>query len=88
MGIKDILKYELIGLDAKIVRSGNKSIIGVEGSIIDETKNLIVIEDKGKIKKILKDQATFLITINDKKYEIDGKLLLGRPEERLKKIRK
>ena len=82
------LKYEFIGLNVKIVDAKNKSLIGLEGSIVDETKNLLLIEDKGTVKKILKDQATFLITINEKKYEIDGRLLVGRPEERLKKIKK
>lgn len=88
MSINDILKYEFIGLNAKIVDAKNKSLVGLEGSIIDETKNLIIIENKGKIKKILKDQVIFLITINEKKYEIDGRLLVGRPEERLKKVKK
>ena len=87
MSIKDVLRYELIGLPVKIVASKNTSLVGIEGVIVDETKYLVIIESAGKVKKILKEQATFHITFNDRTYEIQGKLLIGRPEERLKKVR-
>ncbi len=87
MPIKDILRYEFIGLHVKIVNAVNTALVGLEGDIVDETRNLFVVEQHGTIKKILKEQATFLVTMNGKQYQIDGKLLVGRPEERLKKIR-
>jgi len=38
-----------------------------------------------KTKKIIKSQVKLKMIINKRKLIIDGKLLVGRPEERLKK---
>ena len=38
------IKEELIGLNAKIIDSKNPQNINIEGRIVDETKNMIIIE--------------------------------------------
>jgi ribonuclease P protein subunit POP4 len=80
INVKDFLRRELIGSTIKITNSKNKSLVGVKGKIIDETRNTLIIEENKKTKKIPKNQ----VTIEIKKTKIDGKLLVGRPEERLK----
>ncbi|MGB9756671.1 MAG: ribonuclease P protein component 1, partial [Candidatus Bathyarchaeales archaeon] len=56
------------------------------GKIIDETRNTFTILHEGKRKKIVKNSAIFHFKFFDGTIvEIDGKLLLGRPEDRLKK---
>ena len=81
--MKDLTKKELIGLDIEISDSKNKSEIGIKGKIIDETKNCLVINtDKGE-KKVIK--CNVVIKIPSEKARIDGRLLAGRPEERIKK---
>lgn len=91
MRLKDVLKYELIGLDVEIKDSKNESLIGLRGKIVDETKNTVLIETgrgkKKRTKKVLKEQASFTLQIGSKKIQVEGSLLLGRPEERLKKRR-
>ena len=82
MNIKDIIKYELIGCSVEITDSENKSLIGIKGKIIDETKNMLTLDNQ---KKIIKDQSILKIEINKKTYQINGKLLVGRSEDRLKK---
>ena len=84
----DIARSELIGLEAEIVEAKNKSLIGLKGLIIDETKNTIVIEKDGMAKKVIKSQVTLNITLEDQTFQIDGNILVGRPEDRLKKIRR
>lgn len=84
MNAKDIIRHELIGLEAEIVKAKNLSLIGIKGKIIDETRNTITIKNK-KMKKILKEQAIFNLKIENKIVQINGKLLVGRPEDRLKK---
>ena len=80
------MKIELIGLNVEIIDSKNKSLIGIKGKIIDETKNMIFIETQDKeIKKIIKNQVKFLLQYQNKKYEINGEILASRPEERIKK---
>lgn len=46
-------KGELIGSQVKIIEAKNSSLLGLEGKIIDETKNTITIEN-GKKRKIIK----------------------------------
>jgi ribonuclease P protein subunit POP4 len=84
---KDFVRHELIGLNIKIVDAGNPSLIGVEGKIIDESKNSITIETKKGIKKLIKSQIKMRVKFKGKTIEVNGKLLVGRPEDRIKKIR-
>jgi len=84
---REIAKHELIGLVVEIVNSKNKALKGIKGKITDETKNMITIED-GKARKIMKSQITIKTKIGNKEYEIDGRILVGRPEDRIKKVRK
>lgn len=83
--IKDITRHELIGLNVEIIESKNKSLVGLKGKIIDETKSLLLIQSDKGIKKVLKDQVTMSIQVKDKKVQLEGKLLIGKPEDRLKK---
>ncbi|MCD6445631.1 ribonuclease P protein component 1 [Candidatus Bathyarchaeota archaeon] len=82
----NIVRYEFIGTEAKIVKSKNPSYIGISGKILDETKNTFTILHEGKRKKIVKDIAVFHFKFEDGTIvEVDGKILVGRPEDRLKK---
>ncbi len=74
-------KEELIGKGITIIESSNKSLIGIIGKVVDETKNLLFIETNEKTKKIIKDQCVFLV--DGKK--IKGSSIAKRPEERIKK---
>ncbi|KAA0000574.1 MAG: ribonuclease P protein subunit [Thermoplasmata archaeon] len=81
--MKNFLKGEFIGLPVKIVECTDKSLVGVKGEIIDETKNMLIIETPQGIKKVAKSIA---------KFEIDGKIVNGkricyRPEDRIRKIK-
>lgn len=87
-GLGDIVRHELIGRDIKIVGAKNKSLEGIRGKIVYETKNLIHVETETGIKKLIKDQITIKMNYKGKTIEINGKLLVGRPEERVKKVRK
>lgn len=83
---ENIVRHELIGLKVKIKKSTNPSQIGLKGLIIDETYNMLKIEVKEKEKLIPKNTTIFIFTLpNGKKVEVDGKLLVGRPEDRIKK---
>ncbi|MFX0099516.1 MAG: ribonuclease P protein component 1 [Candidatus Hodarchaeota archaeon] len=87
---KNIIYHELIGLHVKIHESSSKPIIGLEGQVIDETMNMLVIKDQaGSVKKLLKSHHDFLFTLeNGKKLLVPGKLIAGRPWDRLKNIKK
>ena len=82
---KDVIRSELIGTTIKIVDSKNPSLIGNEGKIIDETKNSFKIAYNDKTKVVLKEQITFDIKFKNQTIRVDGKLFVGKPEDRIKK---
>ncbi len=48
---KNLHLHELIGLRVKIINSSSRQWIGLEGKVVDETKNLLVVEtEKGERK--------------------------------------
>jgi ribonuclease P protein subunit POP4 len=80
----DIKRHELIGLKVKITKSSNTTLVGVEGEVVDETRNTLKIRTKSGVKQVLKNTCTFDFA----GAEIDGNKILGRPENRLKKVKK
>ena len=82
--VKDVLKKELIGCALEVTDAENKRLKGIKGKIIDETKNTIIIQNKNKVKKtLLKNQIKFIIEINNKRIEIDGKKINKKSEKRI-----
>ena len=80
---ENFLRGEFIGLKAKVIDSRDVSLKGIEGIIIDETKNMLIIETSKGIKKVAKNIAIFEIN----GHSINGKKIRYRPEERIGKIR-
>jgi ribonuclease P protein subunit POP4 len=75
-----------MGTEAKVSKSKHSGYVGLSGKIIDETRNTFTILNEGKRKIVLKDSSVFHFKFSDGTIvEIDGKILLGRPEDRLKK---
>lgn len=74
---------ELIGVKVEIINSNQKSLVGLNGKIVDESRNTIKILDKeGNVKTLLKSSITFKVL--DKCQVIEGNSIKKRPEERLK----
>ena len=82
MNQRKLVKYEFIGNEISVVDSRNKSLIGLKGKIADETKNMFTL-DNGK--KIIKSECIFKMKIKGKTVEINGKVIVARPEDRIKK---
>ncbi len=83
---KNLVRHELIGLRVRVKKSTNKSLEGIKGVVVDESYNMLHIHDGKRIKKVPKDVCVFVFTLPDgTKVEVNGKLLVGRPEDRPKK---
>ena len=82
---RDIPRLELIGKELEVIDADNPTLIGIKGKVIDETKNMLIIETNNETKKLVKKQVTIKVKIEDKEIIIKGEILQGRPEERLKK---
>ena len=82
----NILIHEIVGLPVEIISSLNRSHVGIKGKVIDETMKMLIIDTNKGIKKIEKKVAVFLFQLpSGIKVKVDGKYLVGRPEDRLKK---
>ncbi|MEM5805739.1 MAG: ribonuclease P protein component 1 [Candidatus Aenigmatarchaeota archaeon] len=82
----NLVRHELIGLKVKVEKSTDPSQKGIYGTVIDETYNTLKIETKDKEKTVIKGNCVFVFTLPDKtKVQVDGKLLISRPEDRIKK---
>jgi ribonuclease P protein subunit POP4 len=83
---QNLVRHELIGLDVEIKESSNLSQIGLKGKVIWETYSTIQVETSKGEKIIPKDITIFIFTLpNGTKVQVDGKVLIGRPEDRIKK---
>ncbi|NJE09650.1 ribonuclease P protein component 1 [Thermococcus sp. MAR1] len=81
---KNIIWSELIGLKAKIIRASHPELVGIEGYVLDETRNTLTIGGE-RVWVIPKDVVELEFEVGDKRIRINGKELIGRPEMRLKK---
>ncbi len=85
---KNLLFSTFIGLEVEISNSSQRKLIGLHGKVVDETKNLIMIEvPGGKEVRVPKVSATFRFTLDDGgKMDVDGAKITFRPHERAKKV--
>jgi len=78
----NILRHELVGLSAK-AQMGKKT---VEGEIVDETEKTIKIKTQGGVETLVKDSSRLeLLLPGGARVEVDGRILVCRPEDRIKK---
>ncbi len=77
---------ELIGLNARVVKSTNPSNVGIHGKVIDETRNTLTIRNEDNTHKIPKETSIFQFKLqNGTVVEVEGNAIVGRPEDRVKK---
>ncbi len=77
----------LIGYHMKILFSSNKNYDGIEGIVLDETRNTFIIRSiDNKILRILKKDSTFQFSLDKEKYVFDGDVLIGDVVKRVIKL--
>jgi ribonuclease P protein subunit POP4 len=82
---KNILSHEIIGLQAKIEESCDRTLTGMSGLIMLETKNMIAINTDKGLKHIPKLAARKIkLELPRCSCIISGSSLRGRPEDRVK----
>ena len=82
----NLVHHEFIGLKVHATSLKNKSL-NLNGTIIDETKNTIKIEDENNYEKVIPKRGSIFVfeLPNGEKIEINGTILSIRPEDRIKK---
>jgi RNase P/RNase MRP subunit p29 len=81
MKINTKSEFDLIGHDVTITSSKNEGNLGINGKIIMETKNMIILNTKDGKKSIPKNVCK--LSNNDGSIETDSTKLSKRPHERL-----
>ncbi len=82
---RTIVLHELIGLTVKVVKSHDASQVGIHGTVIDETKNTLLIRTKEGDKRVAKDISTFKFKYGKKSFVVDGIEINFRSYERIEK---
>lgn len=72
------MRQPLIGKKITVLTSVNRAYLGITGTVIDETKNMLILRSG---KKLIKEAV--IIEVNG--TIIDGKDIVGRPEDRIKR---
>ncbi|MGQ0605623.1 MAG: ribonuclease P protein component 1 [Candidatus Nitrosotenuis sp.] len=75
------LNSEFIGMQTSIIESSNRSLVGLSGKIVDETKSTFTIKTNNGAKMIPKQHTSWKFA-NDQ--VINGDLIAKRPEDRIK----
>ena len=83
---QNLVRHEFCGLVVKVKKSTDPTQDGLIGKIINESYKTLTIETRRGEKNVMKENCIFVFTLPDRrKVEVDGKLLVSRPEDRIKK---
>ncbi len=82
---ENLPRHELIGLDVSIPKSADKNFEGLKGRLVDETKKTFTVLTEEGTKMVPKKTNEFVFELENTKVKVDGRLLVGRPEERVGK---
>jgi ribonuclease P protein subunit POP4 len=81
---QNVLRHELIGMDILVSGAANPDQRGLSGRVIDETRNLLVIETSKGVRRIPKVRSTFVVRLPGREtVEIDGSVMVLAPEKRI-----
>ena len=81
--LENISSHELIGTKIKICNSTNPQIIGLSGTIVDESKSTFVINTRNQFKIIPKKHTTWKFYADGQEMTLYGSLLEKRSFDRL-----
>ena len=81
------MRLEFIGLDVQVKDSTCPEHMSISGTVVDETKNTLVIASGGKERTVPKQGCEFQFTYEGMMYDVLGKDIRHRPEDRIKRIR-
>lgn len=85
---RSVARGELIGLAVVVVESTDAGLVGLSGSVIDETLRTIVIRRAdGREVRVGKAENVFDFAVGDAAVRVIGAAIEFRSEDRTKKVR-
>lgn len=86
---QDAGKEEFIGRRIVVQSATDPTLVGLSGEVLDETMRTLTVRTDADRKVVLaKDTITLTIDLDGRNVELDGRALLFRPEDRIKKVRR
>lgn len=85
---KNIVLGELIGLKTRIIDSLDRKQKGIVGNVIDETKNTLIMETTEGKRSFVKRISRFRFYTPEGSFEVEGREIDFRPDERIEKAMK
>lgn len=78
--------HELIGLEVEVLDHSNRSLIGVSGRVVWETKNMLVIKSSNYEIAVSKQYGVFSFKVPNTGIvvRVVGEEILERPEDRVR----
>ena len=76
----EIVRMPWLGRNRKVVESSDSSLLDVLGTVVNESRNMLVVRSRTGDRKISKSVIKF--TIDDSEV-IDGEVVRQRPENRI-----
>jgi RNase P/RNase MRP subunit p29 len=74
-------RNRIIGKQIEVIYCTNPYDLHTRGSVVDETRNMMQVTEDGELKWLIKKNVIVLLD----GHKIDGKELVGRPENRMKR---
>ncbi len=82
---KTIVLHELIGMDCEVVRSSDPDQQGLEGKVVDETKNTLLLETSKGLKRVVKHISSLKFRKGKQVFLVEGEEINFRSYERIEK---
>ncbi|MEF8841435.1 MAG: ribonuclease P protein component 1 [Haloarculaceae archaeon] len=83
-----LARHELAGLPVRVVDAAHEGYVGIEGRVVDETANTLLVEGDSGVMQVQKAGATFEFALpddceDDTSYVVvEGERLVARPARR------
>ncbi len=83
---ENIARHELIGFRVTVADSTDPGQAGLSGCIVDETRNMFLLETMQGIKRIPKKNTSLIFDLPEgQRLKIMGSILISQPENRINK---
>lgn len=84
--VQNLLAHEWIGLQVTIKENSDPRVIDVAGSVRNETRNTLTIENQGRKLRVPKAHSLFVVKLpSGEETMVDGAHMMYRPEDRVKR---
>lgn len=82
-----IARGELIDRHARVAGSNDPTLVGIEGRIVDETKNTLTLQSGQTRRRVAKPGQQFAITHEGRSVLLNGVTIAHRPEGRIERAK-